>query len=211
MAFYDSALSWSAAAAVFDRLGLGAIFGGVRAFYESAANLIVEITVTRTMQRAQKKLAQLIEDGGDLRDFREWVDTEAPDWSKAYTELVFRQNVFNAYGKARYEQLTDPDVVEEFPYLGHDAVNDARTRPEHAALDGMAWPRDEFPDHMWSPLDFNCRCETRAFNEDLLRRSGFRLQDTAPTSPAGEGFKGNPGDLQNELIKELDRIREEAA
>jgi SPP1 gp7 family putative phage head morphogenesis protein len=52
------------------------------------------------------------------------------------------------------------------PLLMFDAVNDKRTRPAHAKLDGIIKPvNDPFWNKWLPPLDYNCRCTVRQLAE----------------------------------------------
>ena len=119
-----------------------------------------------------------------------------------------------SYSRARWEEVNDPDLEDEFGWLMYDAVNDGRTRPHHAALDNKAWPKDEFPDEHWAPNGYNCRCEIRNLNEDLLDRTGADTDFEHPVDEDGnrirpdEGFRANQArDYAGELDRELGRIQ----
>jgi SPP1 gp7 family putative phage head morphogenesis protein len=106
-----------------------------------------------------------ISEGETLADFRNRLDDifEARGWAAPpemtpwRLETIFRTNVQTAYTTGRYKQMIDQ--VEAFPYWEYDAVNDARTRPTHAALDGKIFPADHpFWDIWYPPNGYNCRC-----------------------------------------------------
>ena len=210
--FSDAPLDWDEAARAFAaRTGMSSQeFYALADYLRGAAFTVTRIAELQTLARVQRKLVQLIEDGGTLAEFQAWATDQAHVWTRAYTELVFRQNVFSSYNRARWEEINDPDLGEEFGWLMYDAVNDDRTRDEHAALDNMAWPKDEFPDEHWPPNGFNCRCEVRSLNDDLLDRSGARvMRGPAPEQP-DEGFRTNQArDYADELEREHERIRNE--
>jgi hypothetical protein len=74
------------------------------------------------------------------------------------------------------------------------AVNDARTRPAHAALHGKVFPIDDpFWDSFMPPNGWNCRCRTRALTEDQAmgkygtrpRKSGDNLTEREIADPDG--------------------------
>ena len=72
-------------------------------------------------------------------------------------KTIFRTNVQSAYAAGQWDQIqAQKDVAE---YLMYDAVDDHRTRPQHAAWDGTVLPVD----HDWwtthyPPNGWNCRC-----------------------------------------------------
>jgi SPP1 gp7 family putative phage head morphogenesis protein len=211
--FEDTVLSWPEAEAAFrERLAISAEeFAAISSELRGTAWTISRIAEHQTLLRVTRKLQQLIESGGTLAEFSKWIDSgQAIVWSDAYTELVFRMATLGAYSQARWDEINDPDVVDEFPLIMYDAVNDDRTRDEHGALDGMTWPLDEFPGEWWPPNGFNCRCETRNMNEDLRRRAGGKIQDgPAPGNP-DEGFQSNQAlDWNEQLTQELAGLRGE--
>lgn len=108
---------------------------------------------------------------------------------------IFRTNVQTAYQVGRFRQMTDPAVVEDRPYWMYDAVNDRRTRPSHAALDGMVFPANHsFWDTWYPPNGYRCRCTVRSLSERDLRRRGLTVQETVPMLQQGPdpGFGANP-------------------
>ena len=66
-----------------------------------------------------------------------------------------------AYGVGRRHALES--ATDDLPLWEYHAVMDDRTRPQHAALDGMILPADHpFWDEHFPPWGFNCRCATTA-------------------------------------------------
>lgn len=94
-------------------------------------------------------------------------------------ETIFRTNLKTAYAAGRYQQIQD--TKEGFPFLMYDAVDDDRTRPEHAAWDGLVLPVD---DDWWKthypPNGWNCRCCVIQVNDRMLSKMGKEGPDTAP-------------------------------
>lgn len=95
-----------------------------------------------------------IDSGETLADFTNRLGEimEARGWEGLtpwHAETVFRNNVQTAYSTGRYQQMVDQ--AEEFPYWEYDAVNDAATRPTHAALDGKVYPADHPIWDTWYP------------------------------------------------------------
>jgi SPP1 gp7 family putative phage head morphogenesis protein len=78
-----------------------------------------------------------------------------------HLETVFRTNMQTAYGVGRRQALEE--VKEDLPFWTRHAVMDDRTRPRHAALDGVTLPANhEFWNTHFAPDDFNCRCSVTA-------------------------------------------------
>jgi SPP1 gp7 family putative phage head morphogenesis protein len=110
-------------------------------------------------------------------------------------ENVFRTNIGSHYARGRCEQQRR--AVEDFPYRMYDAVNDSRTRPAHAAMDGVVARHD---DPLWStwrpPNGYQCRCRLIALTERQAARfidaDAQRMQDqeAATARAAAQPDKG---------------------
>ncbi len=122
--------------------------------------------------------------------------------SGAHLETIFRTNVQGWYAAGRAEQIQR--LKGDFPYLRYSAILDARTRPEHAELDGLILPVDHplWKSH-YPPWSFNCRCSvipmTAAAAEDAIgkaREAGKVIDqappDLAPPSPGWNYDRLNP-------------------
>jgi SPP1 gp7 family putative phage head morphogenesis protein len=74
-----------------------------------------------------------------------------------HLETIFRTNMQTAYGVGRRRGLEE--VSDAFPFWQYHAVMDDRTRPRHAAINGVILPADNpFWDEHYPPWAFNCRC-----------------------------------------------------
>lgn len=107
-------------------------------------------------------------------------------------DTIFRTNLQSAYNTGRYRQMIEN--AWRRPYWLYDAVNDARTRPAHAAMDNRVY-RFDHPiwDTWYPPNGFNCRCTVRALSTHDMERRGLRESITPPDARPDEGFEYNPG------------------
>ena len=81
-----------------------------------------------------------------------------------YLQTVFNTNVSTAYGAGRFRQLTDPDVIEERPYVQYRTVGDMRVRDQHRLLDDMIFRADDTTfAGVYPPNGFNCRCSVVSY------------------------------------------------
>jgi len=81
----------------------------------------------------------------------------------------YRTALLNTYNRGTYQEAIEND--DNDTYFVYDAVNDSRTRPNHAALDGVV---KKVTDDFWTthtpPLGFNCRCVLRTLTEGQAKR-----------------------------------------
>ena len=127
----------------------------------------------------QNSLIKAIETGQGLGDWKKSMADVLKQWdiSGWRAETIYRTNLQTSYQVGRYEQMTDPDVLEMRPYWMYVAVMDERTRPEHAALNGKVFPADDpFWDHWYPPNGYNCRCTVYTLSESELEREGLIVQ-----------------------------------
>lgn len=92
--------------------------------------------------RIQKALADVAEKGGSIHDAVRTFQEIAP-WSRSYAETTYRTNLATAYTAGRIAQANDPEVRDAVPALVYEAMGDDRTRPNHAAADGLIAAADD--------------------------------------------------------------------
>lgn len=94
-------------------------------------------------------------------------------------DTIFRTNIQTAYNVGRYKQLQD--AADILPYWQYSAVNDSRTRPAHAAMDGKIFRQDDpIWDEWYPPNGFNCRCSVIAVSQAEAERQGLKIEDYDP-------------------------------
>ena len=91
-------------------------------------------------------------------------------------KTIFNVNIQTAYQVGHYRQMTDPDVLRARPYWRYVAVNDSRTRPEHAAWHNTVLPADDpWWDTHYPPNGWNCRCTVVSMSRRELEREGLKV------------------------------------
>lgn len=82
---------------------------------------------------------------------------------------IYRTNMQAAYNAGQYQ--TYMADVDNRPYWQYDAVGDHRTRPAHAAMDGLVYRYDDpFWTTFYPPNGYRCRCSVIALSERDMRR-----------------------------------------
>jgi SPP1 gp7 family putative phage head morphogenesis protein len=149
------------------------------------------------LEAARDSIARAIEGGLTVREWRE------RDWKRLaaaygnggtdaswYVDTVFRTNVQAAYAGGRYAEMFSAERSRSSPYVMYNAIEDNRVRPEHLALDGKVFRKDDANARRYfPPLGFNCRCSLIELDEDDFRDGGYRL--TSGSSIAGLPTEGD--------------------
>jgi SPP1 gp7 family putative phage head morphogenesis protein len=109
-----------------------------------------------------------------------------------HLDTIFRNNVQTAYNVGRYRQMID--MEDRFPYWEYDAVNDSRTRPSHASLDGKIFASNHpFWDTWYPPNGHNCRCGVNPVHKYVVEEEGLKIETEDPIDIAPDpGFDHNP-------------------
>lgn len=108
-----------------------------------------------------KELSNLVTDRDYIRSFGEF-ETEAAKISGRYNRTYLRTeyNTVVASGQMGRKYLETQADKDVFPLLRWSSVNDERTRPDHARMDGITLPADHsFWKSHWPPIDHQCRCD----------------------------------------------------
>lgn len=146
------------------------------------------------------ELNKVLENGGTFSDFQKQVGGDLP---KHRLDNIFRTNIQMAYAQGRYahQQINK----KHRPYLMYDAINDSRTRHDHARLDGVIRHIDDpFWDKHTPPIDYRCRCTVLALTEEEAKEKGITSDDDLPQNI--KTFGSSPKDYQNDLDRLIDDV-----
>jgi len=147
-------------------------------------------------QRIQDAIVQNITEQRTVKDAirninQAFIDAGLDSVSSHRIETIFRTESQIAYSAGRWKQNQDNEYIRNNLWgYTYTAVGDDRTRPNHAALDGVTLPKD---DPRWNrifpPNGYNCRCQAiEVFEERAVHypdEGGFPDKD----------FSFNPGKL----------------
>ncbi len=162
------------------------------------------------IKEIKDSLTKAIQMGQTLAEWKKSIKDSLAQWGIDgwRAETIYRTNLQTAYQVGRYEQMTDPDLLEARPYWMYVAVMDAQTRPEHAALHGKVFPaNDPFWDHWYPPNGFNCRCRVISLSPEEVKRDKIKIEKgsdwhnrpiklpdgTVTQLIPDPGWDGNPG------------------
>lgn len=133
----------------------------------------------KTLRDFQKELIPSLQKAGwwgkkDVIDPLTGKVVKAQLGSASRLETIFRTNLQSAYSVGRWDMISKN--ATSAPFLMYDAVDDNRTRPEHAALDNTVLPvTSSFWDSFMPPNGWNCRCGVIQLDGDQLRAYGLSV------------------------------------
>lgn len=94
-------------------------------------------------------------------------------------QTIFQTQMTNARMASLWQKLQENKDAR--PYLQYSAINDARTRPAHRALDNVVYPIDDpFWDYFYPPNGFRCRCYVMALAPRDVARAGLTVSHSSP-------------------------------
>lgn len=160
----------------------------------------VAFTVAKMLQvdllnTVRKAVDQAIAEGESIGKFRQrltpvlqsagwWgkADVLSPDGRLAVDaqlgsahrlNTIYRSNLQSAYSVGQWERIQENK--DRAPWLLYDAVDDHRTRDEHAKLDNLVRPVDDwFWIQFMPPNGYNCRCGVIQLSDADLERMGIK-------------------------------------
>jgi hypothetical protein len=166
------------------------------------------------LQEIRESVDAAINDGISIADFAKRFDAIADSYvdnwqlkgDRAWRgQLIYSQNLRQAYGAGRYRQLTDPDTVKRRPFWQWRHGDSRVPRPTHLAMNNKVFPADSLNCH--PPCGFNCRCTVFSLSQKDVDRENLKVEDVSDFE-ADPGFDYKPGKLtkerRDELLKNLD-------
>jgi SPP1 gp7 family putative phage head morphogenesis protein len=171
----------------------------LQAKYETDALRIVNNVSEKVDRELRETFLELLQGGAHVKEARAALEQKFDDLgltekSGFEIDTIFRTQSQIAYGAGSWEADQDPDVQEILWGYRYSAVGDGRTRPVHAALDGVTLPKDDpFWQTFWPPNGWNCRCTIiQLFSPEPEVYPPDVADDGEPIAP-DPGFGFNPG------------------
>lgn len=135
-------------------------------------------------QAVDKSIAEGKSIGWFSKQFDEIVQTHGWDYvgeRNWRTRIIYQTNLQTSYAAGRYQQLTDPELLQARPYWVYHHGHPITPRLEHKGWDGMALPAsDPWWQSHYTPNGYGCTCWVSASNKEEIARKGWRLLDSAP-------------------------------
>lgn len=156
---------------------------------------VAKATTLDILQDIRKEVQNAIDNGITLKEFKKNLEPTLRKkgwWGKAIDgetgktvqlgsprrlKTIYETNLRTSYMAGKYKSLQDQKKFR--PYWMYDAVDDSKTRPAHAALDGKVYSAD---DPVWNtiypPNGWRCRCSVRALSEAKLKALGKTVESS---------------------------------
>jgi len=147
----------------------------------------------------QDALEQAMREGQTFADFQDaahaaYETAGVTPTSRWHLELVYRNNLQTSYNAGRWDALTAPVMVKEFPLWEYNAILDGATRPAHRAMNGKRYaPDDPIWDEWYPPNGHACRCSVSAISVDEVAEDNLQPDNKVPdTVRPDKGWDTNP-------------------
>lgn len=159
---------------------------------------------TRFLEEIQESLTKAIAKGST---YSEWTQNEAQKildafgagvstyrggkrWDPWYSELVMRNAIQASFAGGRYSAMWSPEWQQVAPFWRYYATLDDRTRPEHAALHGRVFRKDDLAARSYlPPIGHGCRCQAQELTLAEVEDAGYQVFDGSrvPYLPTEDG------------------------
>jgi SPP1 gp7 family putative phage head morphogenesis protein len=154
-----------------------------------------------TIQGVLDSLNRATEAGSTFAEWQALAGDIVETLVDSHQEVVFRNAVQTAYGIGH--TVRQRENASTRPFLMWDALNDARTRPAHAEMDGFIAPiNDPVWLHWHVPAGFNCRCARISLTTEQAHARGYPMPHRA--AQPDRGFDGpDPADSWDDTLDGL--------
>lgn len=140
-------------------------------------------TSLTVLQEFSDTLAEAVEAGETMRDFRERMNSFLSDlgfdemnpWK---SDTIFRTNVQTAYNAGHYKSMTSPATLRLRPYWQYKTAYDGKVREEHALMHNRVFRADDPIWDVWYPPNgFRCRCLVVSKTAKQVEREGIKVEE----------------------------------
>jgi SPP1 gp7 family putative phage head morphogenesis protein len=197
-----------------------AYYGELHGLARSLTFSVAGLSKLDQIQQVSDSLAQALESGGTFESWKKKLlkSPQALALPDHRLDNIFRTNIQSAYARGRWEKTTRNKGNR--PYLMYSAINDSRTRPHHAAMDGMvAVVDDPIWESWYPPSGYRCRCSVITLSERQADRYRQRDEQRQNDNPAlrqerlnarpDKGWDYHPGRAPTEGVRRAINQRRE--
>jgi len=137
----------------------------------------------RSLREYQKELEPILRAKGwwgkkEVLDADTGEITKVQLGSPRRLQTIYQTNMQSAYMAGRYADAVE--AQDSHPYAMYIAVQDASTRPSHAALHGRVFRLDDpVWQHICPPNGYGCRCRFVTLTEAEVKRRGLVVESSS--------------------------------
>ena len=165
----------------------------------SQAFMVAGATKMDMLRDFYEAVNRSISDGTTIHDFRKSFDDIVGKYGWDYTgnrawrsRVIYDTNMSVAYQAARYQAMTDPDILADKPFWAYRIGFSQHHRPDHVALEGTILPAsDPFWAEAWPPNGWGCHCWVKAITGEAATARG--ISKAAPSFTPQQGWGYNSG------------------
>lgn len=170
---------------------------------------IAGMAQTEQIKFVMAQVNSALASGQTFEQFQKSVNLVDIDLPRYRLRTIYQTNIQQAYAHGRWtEQQRNK---KDKPYLEYLSKNDSKVRPSHQLLHRTIRPIDDpFWTYSSPPLDFNCRCVSRALSKDEAEQRGITVDNDLPAPQNQQGFGDTPRNynerftnLVNDKVSEL--------
>ncbi|MCC5636310.1 phage head morphogenesis protein [Nostoc sp. CHAB 5844] len=143
-----------------------------------------QVTSAELLNDVYNHVLSGLENGDSYGEFKKGFDRaiDKAGWNPANrpwrTQLIFNQNLRQAYQAGRYKQMSDPEVLKLRGFWQYIHRDSRVPRPHHLALDGKIYPADSPFWQTCYPINgFGCRCSVVSLSQRDLDREGLTVDE----------------------------------
>jgi SPP1 gp7 family putative phage head morphogenesis protein len=144
-----------------------------------------KVTSAELLSDVYGMVLSALENGDSFGQFKKGFNAaiDKAGWNPAKrswrSQLIFMQNLRQAYGAGRYKQQTDPEMLKLRPYFQYRHGDSRVPRPHHLALDGKIYPaNDPFWQTCYPPNGFGCSCKCFSLSKRDIQQEELTVEDS---------------------------------
>lgn len=148
-----------------------------RAYSTDKTFALAKSTSIEVTRKVRDIMVKALREGKPVDNAAEMI-SRVGNFTRSYSELIYRTNLSTSYTAGLFKQVEAPEVREVTPAFRFDAILDSSVRPNHRAADGfVASIDDDAWDIISPPLGYRCRCSLTLVDKFTLQRKGLLTKD----------------------------------